>query len=125
MGSDNTLDCIDCLAGKYVEDTGSNEASDCIDCPHDTYNDVAGSDQQVHCIDCTLSPMAGSPHKKYTVNTGSDTIVNCIFRPETHADLQSATTAWCSGDEITNPDTVRLLGRGVVGVKLFGREIIY
>ena len=31
-GSDEAGDCIDCVAGKYVEVTGSDEAGDCIDC---------------------------------------------------------------------------------------------
>ena len=46
IGTYNTAssdDCIACVAGKYIDVTGSNAASDCIDCAAGTES-AAGSD---------------------------------------------------------------------------------
>jgi hypothetical protein len=67
MGSDQDIDCIDCVLGKYIDVTGSDALSDCIDCIAGKYIDVTGSD---HCIDC----IAG----KYIDVTGSDQQSDCI-----------------------------------------------
>ena len=69
-GSDSLLDCIDYVAGKYVESTGSDESNDCIRCAAGRYADGPGNDQQSDCTDC----VAG----KYVVRSGSDSRLDCI-----------------------------------------------
>ena len=65
-----TAACIGCVAGKYVDVTGSDEAADCIDCGIGKYIDVTGSDEATDCIDC----IAG----KYIDVTGSASCIDCI-----------------------------------------------
>ncbi len=69
-GSDEVVDCIDCIAGTYVDVAGSDEASDCIDCPVGKYIDLAGSNDPLDCIDCR----AGT----YIDVTGGNQASDCI-----------------------------------------------
>ena len=42
-GSSSSSDCIDCLAGRYVEDVGSGSLGDCIGCVAGKYAETSGN----------------------------------------------------------------------------------
>jgi hypothetical protein len=69
-GSGAASDCIECVAGKYLEHVGSDAASDCIACPAGRYVDVAGSDAASDCIGCGAG--------RYLEHTGSFSATDCI-----------------------------------------------
>ena len=60
----------DCIAGKYVEITGSDEETDCVLCGLGKYSTVVGSFSHADCTDC----VAGT----YIDVTGSDEPTDCI-----------------------------------------------
>ena len=57
VGATGSADCIDCIAGKYIDVTGSDEETDCIDCGVGRYVDATGSDE---CIDCGAGKYSSS-----------------------------------------------------------------
>jgi hypothetical protein len=86
-GSDQVSDCIDCVAGQYVDVTGS---AACIDCAAGKYIDVARSDESTDCIECIAggyidvtggdqaSDCIGCVAGRYVDVTGSDQAADCI-----------------------------------------------
>ena len=66
---DEESDCINCMVGKYINETGSDQDSDCIDCVIGKFVNVTGSQAASECIDC--------PAGKFEHGTGSYSCTEC------------------------------------------------
>ena len=66
--------CIACVAGKYVESTGSSSESDCKLCGVGKYSELLGRSLQSDCIDC--------PAGKYLETEGADQASDCMACPD-------------------------------------------
>ena len=83
--SNQASDCIECVAGKYLDVTGGNHQSDCIVCRAGKHIGVPGTMAETHCVICsggkyTASQSSGNTAVElHAVTTGAVICNDCVL----------------------------------------------
>ena len=71
--NDDAGDCIDCVAGRYLEETGSSDVSACIDCMAGKWSAISRLTLETDCIACAAGKYLETP-----ASTAESACIDCI-----------------------------------------------